>query len=210
MNNPTNIKIISEQETETNPEIKTNLETNPETNPETNLETNLDYLNEKYLDSKFVGYYVDLPDSPVLTDYLGEVDDPEKCILKGKESDYKYIGLQKGTQCFGTNVLPNNLKEIPRIKTNKLDNKIDGFYYNQIYTTTNQEKIIKPNDMINKYKDINNELYQINQNINQNNFVEVKPLNPYVLILWLIIIVIIIYLIVEYINKKTSNQNIIY
>jgi hypothetical protein len=197
MNNPTNIKIISEQESETNQEKKTN------------QESNSDNLNEKYLDSKFVGYYLDLPSSPVLTDYLGEVDNPVKCILKGKESNYKYIGLQKKTQCFGTNVLPNNLKEIPRIKTNKLDKKIDGFYYNQIYTTSNQEKLIKPDDMISKYKDINNELYQINQNINQNNFVEEKPLNPYVLILWLIIIVIVIYLIVEYINKKESNQNVI-
>ena len=194
MNNTTNTKIISEQESEIKTEIKT------------------DYLNEKYLDSKFVGYYLDLPDSPMLTDYLGEVDDPVKCILKGKESDYKYIGLQKQTQCFGTNVLPNNLKEISRIKTNKLNKKIDGFYYNQIYTTSNVsnlEKIIKPNDMISKYKDINNELYQINQNINQNNFVEEKPLNPYALILWLIIIVIVIYLIVEYINKISSNQSVI-
>ena len=155
---------------------------------------------------------MDLPDSPILTDYLGEVDDPVKCILKGKESNYKYIGLQKQTQCFGTNVLPNNLKEIPRMKTNKLNKKIDGFYYNQIYSVSNvsnSEKLIKPTDMISKYKDINNELYQINQNINQNNFVEEKPLNPYALILWLIIIVIVIYLIVEYINKKSSNQSVI-
>ena len=183
----------------------------PEIESELELETKSDYLHEKYLDSKFVGYYLDSSDNPILTDYLGEVDKPNKCILKGKDSKYKYIGLQQGNKCFGTNVLPNILKQGPRRKNMKLNKKLDGFYYNQIYTTddSNLNTNTKPDDIINKYKDINNELYQINQNIRQEYFIESIPINPYTLLLWLIIIVIIIYLIVEYINNKSSNKSII-
>lgn len=183
----------------------------PEIESELEIETKSDYLNEKYLDSKFIGYYLDTPDNPVLTDYLGEVDNTNKCIIKGKDSNYKYIGLQQGNKCFGTNLLPNNLKQTSRRKNIKLNKKLDGFYYNQIYTTDNSNSNIntKPIDIINKYKDINNELYQINQNICQDYFIESTPLNPYVLILWLVIIVIIIYLIVEYINNKSSNKSIL-
>jgi len=171
----------------------------------------INYMNDLYLDSKFVGYYLDEPDKPVLTDYLGEVENPNKCIIKGHESNYKFVGLQEGNKCFGTNILPNNLKQIPRIKNQKSGGKLGGFYYNQIYSTQDNSNIHddKPNDIFDKYKKINNELYQMSDDFTQNNFVQEKPINPYSLVLWLIVIVIIIFLIVEYINKKTSNLTVI-
>ena len=100
------------------PEFESELEVNTESESESELEikTKSDYLNEKYLDSKFIGYYLDTPDNPILTDYLGEVDNTNKCIIKGKDSNYKYIGLQQGNKCFGTNILPNNLKQTSRRK----------------------------------------------------------------------------------------------
>jgi hypothetical protein len=173
------------------------------------------YMGDLYLDSRFVGYYLDEPDKPILTDYLGEVENTYKCILKGQESNHKYVGLQEGNKCFGSNVLPNNLKQISRIKNEKIKQnilgKIGDFNYNQIYSTSENQNIIneKPNDIFDKYKKINNELYQINDDISPNSFVQEKPINPYSLVLWLIVIVIIIFLIIEYINKKTANITVI-
>jgi hypothetical protein len=173
------------------------------------------YMEDLYLDSKFVGYYLDEPDKPVLTDYLGSVENTTQCILKGQESNHKYVGLQEGNKCFGSNILPNNLKQISRIKNEKIAQntlgKLGDFNYNQIYSTSDNQNLIneKPNDIFDKYKKINNELYQINDDISTNSFVQEKPINPYSLVLWLIVIVIIIFLIIEYINKKTANLTVI-
>lgn len=176
------------------------------------------YMGDLYLDSRFVGYYLDEPDKPILTDYLGSVENTYKCILKGQESNHKYVGLQEGNKCFGSNVLPNNLKKISRIKNEKITQntlntlgKLGDFNYNQIYSTSDNQNLIneKPNDIFDKYKKINNELYQINDDISPDTFVQEKPINPYSLVLWLIVIVIIIFLIIEYINKKTANITVI-
>ena len=196
---------------------------NPNKNPNQNeiseeemiAQKKIKYMEDLYLDSKFVGYYLDEPDKPVLTDYLGSVENTTQCILKGQESNHKYVGLQEGNKCFGSNILPNNLKQISRIKNEKIAQntlgKLGDFNYNQIYSTSDNQNLIneKPNDIFDKYKNINNELYQINSDITPNTFVQEKPLNPYSLVLWLIVIVIIIFLIIEYINKKTANITVI-
>jgi len=88
---------------------------------------------------------------------------------------------------------------------------------------TNTEIIpIFKNDLINKekYKKIKNELElkefdKINKestmilnNLKPDFFVTSVPSNPYVLFLWLVVILIIIFLIIEYINKdKFINNN---
>lgn len=179
------------------------------------LEHNLSE-HEQNLEDKFIGCYVDDPTNPILTDFLGEVDDQHKCILKGKESNYKFIGVQQGNKCFGTNVLPEDSKKVQRIKCNtkcndKSKGNCGGFYYNQIYSTDsdsrgliNDYEMSKPNEIFEKYKNINLELFQINNNLKQDNFVDSTPINPYALILWLVIIIIIIYLVVEYINKHSK------
>jgi hypothetical protein len=90
-------------------------------------------------------------------------------------------------------------------------------------TNTNTEIIpIFKNDLINKekYKKIKNELElkefdKINKestmilnNLKPDFFVTSVPSNPYVLFLWLVVILIIIFLIIEYINKdKFINNN---
>lgn len=191
---------------------------------------------EKKLDNKFIGCYLDDPSNPLLTDYLGEVDNQEKCIIKGKDSNYQYVGIQQGNKCFGTNVLPDNLKKVERNKCNikcndKSKGNCGGNYYNQIYSTklnmldningsndsnyltsldflNNDDKFIMstPNEIVEKYKNINIELFGINDNLSQDYFIENNPINPYILILWLIIIIIVIYLIIEYINKNSKNK----
>ncbi len=208
MSQNNNIKNQSENKSEQNEQNEQNEQLSIE-------QQKIRYLNDLYLDSKFVGYYLDEPTNPVLTDYLGEIENINKCIIKGKESNFKYVGLQDGNKCFGSNVLPNNLKQISRIKNEKIAQetlgKVGGFNYNQIYSTEENKILInqKPNDIFDKYKKINNELYQMNEDITSNSFVREKPLNPYSLVLWLIVIVIIIFLIIEYINKKTANITVL-
>jgi len=162
---------------------------------------------EKNLDNKFIGCFVDDPTNPSLTGYLGEVNDQEQCILRGKESNYQYVGIQQGNKCFGTNILPDNSKMVERNKCNVKCNDnskghCGGFYYNQIYSTTQDKKMYEPSNIIEKYKNINIELFGINDQLSQEHFVQENPINPYILILWLIIIIITILLIIEYINKK--------
>lgn len=202
INNKSEQESVQEQE-----ELKPNILKNDP------LEHKLSEFEQK-LEDKFIGCYLDDPTNPILTDFLGEVDDQYKCILKGKESNYKFVGIQQGNKCFGTNVLPDDNKKVQRNKCNtkcndKNKGNCGGFYYNQIYSTGGPTDfdMAKPNEIFEKYKNINMELFQINDNLTQDNFVDSTPINPYALILWLIIIVIIIYLVVEYINKN-SRKNI--
>ena len=164
------------------------------------------YISDINLDNKFVGYYLEDSQNPIITDYLGETVDINKCILKGKNSSYKYVGIQEENKCFGTNILPNSLKKIDRKSYYTGLSKYN--IYNQIYLTEDSfsTKDTKPKDIFNKYKEINGELNSINNNLTEENFVQESPLNPYALVLWLIIIIIIIFLVIEYVNKKTANK----
>ncbi len=166
----------------------------------------LKYIPDSNLDNKFVGYYLEDSQNPLVTDYLGETQDINTCILKGKNSNYKYVGIQEENKCFGTNIIPNSLKKINRATFYTGLQKYN--MYNQIYSTDDSfnSTNTKPKEIFNKYKQINGELNSINNNLSQQSFIQESPLNPYALVLWLIIIVIVIFLVIEYINKKTANK----
>lgn len=201
-------KVKAEAEAET--EVEQNIEelNKPNLLEKNPLEHNLNDF-EKSLDNQFIGCFVDDPTNPSLTGYLGEVDDQEQCILRGKEANYQYVGIQQGNKCFGANILPDNSKMADRHKCNvkcndKSKGHCGGFYYNQIYSTTQNIKMSEPSNIIEKYKNINIELFGINDQLSQEHFVQENPINPYALILWLAIIIITIFLIIEYMNKKNK------
>ncbi len=86
-------------------------------------------------------------------------------------------------------VFKNNL-----INTSKSENK------DELIKKLKSQKALKEFDKNNKESDM------IMNNIKPNFFVTSTPTNPYILFLWLLVILIIIFLIVEYINRNKYNQ----
>jgi hypothetical protein len=165
---------------------------------------------ELKLQSNFIGCYIDNPSKPTFTDYLGEVDNQEQCINKGKEKNFNFVGIQQGNKCFGSNFVPEDIKRADRLKcstdcNDKSKGKCGGFYYSNIFSTKNTE-LSKPSDIVEKFKSLNIELVDISNNLKEEQFVTENPINPYSLLLWLVVILIIIYIIIEYINKKSNEK----
>ncbi len=166
------------------------------------------------LQNNFIGCYTDDPSNPTFKDYLGEVNNQEQCINMGKDKNYNYVGIQQGNKCFGANFVPEETQKVEITKcstdcNDKSKGKCGGFYYSHIYSTTskNGTDLTKPSDMVEKFKNLNIELFDISSNLQEGHFVTENPLNPYSLLLWLIVILIIIYIIIEYINKKSNEKN---
>ncbi len=166
---------------------------------------------ELKLEGNFIGCYVDDPSNPGFKDYLGEVENQEQCITRGKEKNYNFVGIQQGNKCFGSNIIPEDMIKADRIRcsvscTDSSKGKCGGYYYNQVYSTNNTN-LSKPSDIVEKFKIMNLELFDISKNLQEGHFVTENPINPYSLLLWLIVILILIYIIVEYLNKKSKEKN---
>lgn len=98
-------------------------------------------------------------------------------------------GLDKKPDNNTVYVFKNNL-----INENKSKNK------DNLIKKLKSQKALKEFDKINKESDM------IMNNIKPYFFVTSSPTNPYILFLWLLVILIIIFLIVEYINRDKYNE----
>lgn len=61
---------------------------------------------------------------------------------------------------------------------------------------------IKSQKLMEKYNQKNFEMNYLNKNLNPSIFITSEPINPFIVFIWLSVIVIIIFLFVEYINKQ--------
>lgn len=183
-------------------------------------ELNEDYLNEyeQQSKSKYIGCYSDDPSNPSMDNYIGEVSNITECINLGKNNDYKYVGIQQGNKCFGSNNIPNTQKVDRKNNCNitcshSHTGNCGGYYFNQVYSTEVINNIPKLNEnehnkkealeLLEKFINSNNDFEKINTGLNNNNLSSNTPLNTYELFIWLIIFLILIYLLIEYLyNKK--------
>lgn len=160
---------------------------------------------EKELLPYYVGCYSDDPTNLSMKSYLGVVSNPSACINKGKENKLKYVGIQQGDKCYGSNQIP---------MTSKVDEKYcnmncnqpetgtcGGYFYNQVYKTDlslNSSESVK---LVENYNSMNSEINNINRNLSNvkydNSMLDSYPINSYILFVVLMVILIILYLIVE-------------
>ncbi len=80
---------------------------------------------------------------------------------------------------------------------------------NNSLTNSNNLNKIKAQKTLKNFDTLNKESDMIINNLKPKYFISSYPLSPYQSFLWLAIIIIITFLIVEYINKKCSN-NLVY
>jgi hypothetical protein len=153
---------------------------------------------EKKLAFFFNGCYSDDPENPLLKKKLGTVRNQLECIKLGQANNLKYVGLEGGNNCMGSN--DNKFMQMQKIPKKKCDIVCDddntgycgGSYSTQIYST----------DILDHFFSTDTELKQINNNISQSDMVCTLPLNKYILLVSLLIIVLLIYMILEHMNKQ--------
>jgi archaellum component FlaC len=189
---------------------------------------------ERLLKKAYEGCFPDDPTDLTMKTYLGEVRNPIEGIKLGKENGYKYIGIQQGGKCYASNTLPTGISDNANCnyKFNNFKNyegsdwyysTCGGYYYNKVFNTnieiddeiirkccreniSNEEIKKETKDMIEGFDNLNKEIDMINSNVNHNNLLAKEPLNPYYLLLWLLVILFIIFLMIEYFNKKNTNN----
>jgi len=153
---------------------------------------------EKKLALFFNGCYADDPSKPILEKKLGTVRNQLECIKLGQEHKLKYVGIEGGNKCMGSN--DNKFLQMQKLPKKKCNIHCDddnsgycgGSYETQIYST----------DIIDHFLSTDAELKQINDNITQSDMVCTAPLNKYILLVSLLIIVLLIYMILEHMNNK--------
>lgn len=105
-------------------------------------------------------------------------------------------------------------KEIKLIQKNQQEEKSDNIVHifkNNLINNNKQENIdnvikeLKAQKALKDFDKINKESDMIMDNIKPYFFATYSPTNPYILFLWLLVILIIIFLIVEYINREKNN-----
>ena len=175
-------------------------------------------LFEKKLQSLYVGCFSDDPSNPSMEKHLGHVSNTLKCIELGKRHNYKYVGIQQGNVCYGSNNIPktqlSDRKTFCNVGCDDIETgNCGGFFYNQVYKTDINDTAIKSvdaiigvkydknaYDMLEKFGNLGVDLEKINYKINNSYMDCIKPLNNYYIFFWIIIIIILIYLIFEYMN----------
>lgn len=182
---------------------------------------------EKQFESQFQGCFIDDPSNPSMKNFLGDISNISECIDLGRENNYKYVGIQQGSKCFGSNTIPTT-QQHDRVKNCNVGcddintGNCGGFYFNQVYKTTYDNTIPPPSvidssvvlhevnkkeavSLLEKFINSDSEIDKINQlgNITNNNcFI---PVNSHVLFFWILILVILIYLLFEYLYKKKDS-----
>lgn len=162
----------------------------------------------------YVGCYSDDPTILSMEKYLGVVSNPVECIKRGKENNYKYIGIQQGDRCYASNNIPTTIKmdsEYCNIGCNDpKTGTCGGYFYNKVYKTELGNSIetgIEKNDtfiLVENYNSMNSEINDINKNLGNieynNSEFNIYPVNIYILSMVLLIIIIILYLVIEKLN----------
>ena len=207
---PIAMPLISESsESQNSTESQNNTVTESQTNtiPEPQ-ELKLQLNNfEKKLENKYKGCYLDDPTSLTMSEYLGIVNNQLECINKGTQHKLNYVGIQQGNLCYGSDTLPKTQLADRNINCNQACLEADtgncgGFYYNQVYQSSENSSKNSPVNIIDTFNNMNDELQNINSNIRENYFRCSEPIDSYKLCILLIFIILMIYFIIEYIKKK--------
>jgi len=180
---------------------------------------------EKHIQSLYVGCFSDDPSNPSMENYLGEVSNSLECIEFGKKNNFKYVGVQQGNKCFGSNKIPTTEKVDKKVYCNIGCDDINtgncgGFFYNQVYKTTttnpntnilqeNQNKILSEN-ILEKFINLDTDIEKINYGLSHSepntNPNSIYPIDSYTLFFWICVLVILLYLLFEYIYKKSNKK----
>ena len=185
---------------------------------------------EKQFQSLYVGCYSDDPSNPSMETFLGPVSNISECIDMGREKNFEYVGIRGGNECFASNTIPItqsvNRDQYCNVGCDDIGTgKCGGFYYNQVYKTiipnvlpklnvihkTEQELEIKKLtsnavDILENFISSDTDMKKITMGLNIDNFNCWKPLNTYVIFIWLIILIFLIYLLFEYLYKKNKEK----
>lgn len=168
-------------------------------------------LFEKNLEPFYKGCYLDDPSELTMNNLLGIVPNSLKCIELGKNKDFKYVGIQQGNKCYGSNSLPTTIEGNRSTNCNISCDDIDtgncgGYFYNQVYETeniisddTDGSKENKSKEILDHFNNLDHEIDIIQKNITHTNCCE--PVNSFILFIWIVILVILIYLLFIYFNK---------
>ena len=162
---------------------------------------------EKNLSSFFVGCYLDDPENRILENNLGIVPNQLECIKMGQANKFKYVGLEGGNKCWAGN--NNNISKMKRHPKNKCDIICDdgragycgGPHTLQVYSTDILPKDFKKDNLLEEFFSTDAELKVISENITQSDMTCSIPLNKYILLVSLLIIVLLIYMVLEHMNK---------
>jgi hypothetical protein len=165
---------------------------------------------DKEIAPYYIGCYLDDPTNISMKKYLGIVSNPVECMKLGEKNGYNYIGIQQGDKCYASNEIPTTSKVDEKhcgIHCNEANTgTCGGYFYNKVYNTKeiNLEKKIKKLDtseLIENYNNMNSDVNNINRNLGNLKYkdenLNICPINQYILLVTVLIIIIILYLIVE-------------
>lgn len=187
---------------------------------------------EEKLNVVYMGCYDVNPVNPIITQELGTVHNQSDCINLGKSAEYKYVALQGGNMCLGTNSIDDiKSSAVPRNNCNMVCDESSAGYCggvlkNQVYATsianaTNNEYNQQMMDLktstppvknissekesfkqLENFSSDNKEMKMIDKNISQIDMVCQGPVNKYNLFVSLLIILLLAYIMIEIIYKK--------
>ena len=158
----------------------------------------------------FVGCYLDDPNNRILENNLGIVRNQLECIKLGQAKKYKYVGLEGGDVCWAGN--NENISQMKRHPKNKCDIVCDdgnagycgGAYALQVYSTDVLPKDLKKDSLLEEFFSTDAELKVMSENITQSDMTCTVPLNKYILLVSLLIIVLLIYMVLEHLNNRKN------
>ena len=185
---------------------------------------------EKKFQSSYIGCYSDDPVNPSMDKFLGTVSNISECINIGKENNFEYVGIRGGNQCFASNTIPTT-KSVNRTKYCNIGcddigtGNCGGFFYNQVYKTTifndlpklnnttdnlepskKQELTSNAINILENFISSDTDMKKITMGLNTESFNYWKPLNTYVIFIWLVVLIFLIYLLFEYLYKKNKEK----
>lgn len=180
---------------------------------------------EKKIQSLYIGCFSDDPSNPSMEKDFGTVSNSLECIELGKKNNYKFVGIQQGNRCFASNKIPTttevNKNEYCNVGCDDINTgNCGGFFYNQVYKTDfssssidTLKKIINDEHDKNKkhaestlenFINMETDIEKINYGLSHVNYNCHTPLNPHYIIAWFIVLILLIYLLVEYLYKKSQ------
>jgi hypothetical protein len=182
---------------------------------------------ESQIQSLYVGCFSDDPSNPSMEKDLGDISNSLECIELGKKNNYKYVGIQQGNKCFGSNKIPIAQEVDRTVYCNVGCDDINtgncgGFFYNQVYRTDINDTALNKlgnklkeekdkdkkisNEMLEKFMNIDTDIEKINYGLAHGNYNCHTPIDSYIIFFWIVILVILLYLLFEYIYKKTEKK----
>lgn len=173
---------------------------------------------ESQYESQYIGCYMDDPANPSMNTFLGKVSNISECIDMGKNKNFEYVGIRGGNECLASNSIPTT-QSVNRFKYCNVGcdemgtGNCGGFFYNQVYKTTipinsknNKEITNETVNLLEKFISSDNDLKKISIGLGNDNFNCWKPINIYMIFIWLVILLFLIYLLFEYLRNKKNER----